>query len=154
MLFYLQFQMFNHENKSFTMKLVPSDSDKQAIPQMKAYWMFVLSRCWSQATFQLSNQKKKGPRCVAQRREVRNIMLVLSTCAHSRLTRGGKRVVFLDDTRFFTAQSLEANSWDWLSFQELCLHPVSVLLGNCQLVSPDGQGSCDLVSKAYHLQRE
>lgn len=70
---------------------------------------------------------QSGPRCVAQRREVKNIMLVLSPCDHSRLTRGGKRVVFLDDTWFFTAQSLEANSWDWTHFKSSvftqCPHP-------------------------------
>lgn len=53
---------------------------------------------------------QSGTLCVAQRREVKNIMLVLSTCDHSRLMWGGERVVFLDDTWFFTAQSLEANS--------------------------------------------
>lgn len=101
--------------KSFIMVLVRSDSDDQTILEMIAYWMFVLSWCWSQATFQLSNQVKVG---------------------HAVWHRGGK--------------------WRTSSLSVLTpsLLPPLVLLWNCQFISPDGQGTCDLVSKAYHLQHK
>lgn len=92
--FYVQFQMFNHENKSFTVALVRSDGDKQPVPGNDSLLNVCPVTVLVSGNISAEQPEQSGPRCVAQRREVKNIMLVLSPCDHSGLTRGGKRVVF------------------------------------------------------------